>query len=93
MRLERITGCVIDLFARVVDPALAVHAVLVDLEGQDQLAVRTRAAILFRVVTHAPTPFDPVRQVTIQRFNQSAISRIGAPTEFGKNSTLRFFRR
>jgi hypothetical protein len=49
MRLEHVTGRVLHLFAHEIDPALGVHAVLVALERQHQLAIRAQATKLLRI--------------------------------------------
>lgn len=98
MRLKRVTGRVVHLLSCVVCSTLAVHAVLVTLERQHELAVGPKAPVSLRIVAHSPAPLNPKRQVCIERGYQVTIRRIHAALaaslgddspegHFGANST------
>jgi hypothetical protein len=75
LTLEGVTGRIVNLFARVVDPALAVHRIAVALESQDQGAVRAQTAKLHWFVAHAPAPLDAYGKPIVKGAGQIAVRR------------------
>lgn len=76
--LECIASFVVDLLARLIDPALRVHTELIVLERQDQLAVRAQSAIPLRTVALTPAPFDTQRQICFQHLDQLPVDLQGS---------------